>query len=95
MRNPIAIVIDKALTYIQQEDPSWEEAQPLDFRANVVETLKTEITSSLHSNSRIHWELIINGETFGCMAPMFCMLDWNYNPYLSGLSEAFELKKVQ
>lgn len=89
--NPVQLLIDKAVDYIIEKDPSWERAQPLDFRIKVIERLKANIESSLAMNSLVHWQLQIGDQSFGCMAPIFYRLDWDYNPYLAPLSKPLML----
>ena len=95
MLNPVAVLIDKALNYINNKDPSWEEAQPAEFRVRVIESWKRSISSRFETNCRILWELPVGDQTFQCRAPLFCQLDWNYNPYVLGMHKPHLLARLK
>jgi len=92
--NPVAAIIDKSLEYLRHKDPSWENAQPAEFKLRVVESWKNQITPRVVSNTLIQWELALGDQTFAYAAPLFCQLDWNYNPYLLGFDSPFPLRKI-
>jgi len=81
MKNPVAIIIDKTLKWVLEQEPDWEKTHPPEFRVRVVERWKQMFTSRVELNSRVLWQLAIGDKIFGCMAPIFCVLDWDYNPY--------------
>ena len=82
MKNPVAVLIDKALNHINEQDPTWEDAQPPEFRASVVERWKETITSTLALNSCVLWHLKIGERaSFTCTTTIFCDIDLSYNPY--------------
>lgn len=78
---PVQLIIGKALSYIVEKDPSWEQAQPAEFKARIVESWKSKIQSEMISNSRVLWFLNLGDKTFGSHTPLFANLDWDYNPY--------------
>ena len=81
MQNPVAVVIDKTLNWVLEQEPNWEKTHPPEFRARVVERWKKMITCKLELNTGLLWQLQIGKHVFGCMAPIFCTADWSYNPY--------------
>lgn len=91
MKNPITLLIDNALSSVERQSPHWNESQPLMFRARVVETWKQSITSSLIEGGRIEWTLPLGGDVFRVHAPLFAIIDWNYNPYILGANKSFLL----
>lgn len=93
MQNPVAVVIDKTLHWVLEQEPNWEKTHPPEFRLRVVERWKKMITSKLEMNTRILWQLRLGDNVFGCMAPIFCTADWNYNPYSVEVS-GHELRKL-
>jgi hypothetical protein len=82
MKEPIETILSKALNTLREKDPTWEAAQPDLLKISVIEHWKKDIRSSVQYNTRILWELPLPFGTFGCLAPIFCPLNWEYNPYM-------------
>ena len=79
--DPCTLLICHALQYICQKDPSWDKAQPREFKAQVVEHLKTQITHHVHPHGTISWCLPIGDKVLTVDAPLFRRLNKEFNPY--------------
>lgn len=88
---PVQGIITRAIAYIQKKDPSWNKAQPVEFRAKVVEQWKNNIKSELFSNSVVCWSLTLGDVSFCRSAPLFTDMDWEYNPYQEKAAVLFKL----
>lgn len=85
MKDPISILIDQALQYVADQSPDWEHAQPAEFRARIVESWKKQIKGAI-VDRRAQWSLEVGDRFFIANAPIFCVLDWSYNPIISKAS---------
>jgi len=81
MMEPIETILLKALKTLREKDPTWEAAQSEVLKIRAIEHWKKDIRSSVQYNTCILWELPLPFGTFGCLAPIFCPLNWGYNPY--------------
>lgn len=79
--DPVSCLINSVLDHIRKEDPTWDEFQPVGFRAIVVEHWKIRIHTELW-NDQIRWNLPIGDREFFVLAPMFTNYDMGYNPYV-------------
>lgn len=83
---PFQFLIDSALDYVRQKDPSWTYFQPVGFRATVVERWKRNVNIELLGGS-IRWSLPIGDQEFSIIRPLFGHYDALYNPYATNPAE--------
>ena len=81
--DPFTLLICLALQHICQKDPSWEKAQPREFKAKVVEHLKTQVTTHVHPHGTISWCLPIGNTILTVDAPLFQPPNKRFNPYVN------------
>lgn len=80
-RDPCSLLTCLALQYICQKDPSWETAQPRDFKALAVECLKKAIQCEVLPTGTLRWSLTLDGQTIAVEAPLFRAPNLRFNPY--------------
>ena len=83
---PYRYLIDQAIEYVLEKDPSWDHFQPIGFRATVVEHWKRNIHTEVWAE-QIRWSLPIGDREFFILRPLFGLYDNRYNPYLKKSSQ--------
>jgi len=78
---PIRELVNTALRFVQQKDPSWDKYQPRSFRYKVVEAWKKNIQVNLWHGCCLCWSLQVGPQKFEIITGLFRPADRRYNPY--------------